>query len=152
MLERGERVVAKSGLEPSQLKLELTESTVLDNQEAATRVLEQLKERGVRISLDDFGTGYSSFSYLHQLPYDTLKIDRSFVSRIGEQGENCEIVHAIIVLAHNLRMDVVAEGVEEAHQATQLQKLACEYGQGYHFAKPLDATAAGALIESQPDW
>ena len=104
------------------------------------------------MSLDDFGTGYSSFSYLCSLPYDTLKIDRSFVSRIGEEGENTDVIHAIIVLAHNLRMEVVAEGVENEIQAAQLKSMWCEYAQGFHFARPLPAAEASALIASSPQW
>jgi diguanylate cyclase (GGDEF)-like protein/PAS domain S-box-containing protein len=140
--EQVERALGQSGLDPRQLKLEVTESTVLENRDAASAALGRLKEIGVRVSLDDFGTGYSSFSYLHQLPYDTLKIDRSFIARIGEQGENTEIIHAIIVLAHNLRMDVVAEGVETAEQADRLRDLWCEYAQGYYFGEPLPADVA----------
>ena len=147
-----EQGLGEAQLDPRQLKLEITESAVLENQQEAVDVLTRLKQHGVTVSLDDFGTGYSSFSYLHKLPYDTLKIDRSFVSRIGEGGENSEIIHAIIVLAHNLRMDVVAEGVETAGQAAQLKNMWCEYAQGYFFAKPLDADAAGALIASYPQW
>jgi diguanylate cyclase (GGDEF)-like protein len=147
-----EKILGETGLDARQLKLEVTESAVLDNREAATRVLKRLKQHGVKVSLDDFGTGYSSFSYLHQLPYDTLKIDRSFVSRIGDQGENSEIIHAIIVLAHNLRMDVVAEGVETAAQAAQLKTMWCEAAQGYYFAKPLPAAKATELIAAFPQW
>ena len=95
---------------------------------------------------DSFGTGYSSFSNLHQLPFDTLKIDRAFVSRMGEDAERTEIVHALVVLAHNLRMDVVAEGVETAFQADKLQSLWCEYAQGYYFDKPLRASEAAKKV------
>ncbi len=147
-----EEVLRETGLDAHQLKLEITESAVLENQEAAAKVLSALKTGGVKVSLDDFGTGYSSFSHLYQLPYDTLKIDRSFVARIGEGGENSEIIHAIIVLAHNLRMEVVAEGVETAAQAAQLRNMWCEYAQGYYFAKPMDANAAGTLLASRPQW
>jgi diguanylate cyclase (GGDEF)-like protein len=147
-----ERILADTGLDARQLKLEVTESAVLENREAASRVLNRLKTHGVKVSLDDFGTGYSSFSYLHQLPYDTLKIDRSFVSRIGDNGENSEIIHAIIVLAHNLRMDVVAEGVETAAQAAQLKTMWCESAQGFYFARPLPADKATELIAAYPQW
>ncbi len=147
-----EAAIRDSGVDPAQLKLEITESAVLENQDGAAMALNRIKQHGVKVSLDDFGTGYSSFSYLHQLPYDTLKIDRSFVSRIGDAGENSEIIHAIIVLAHNLRMDVVAEGVETATQATQLKNMWCEYAQGNYFAKPMEAEAAAALIKATPQW
>jgi len=146
------KILADTGLAPDRLKLEVTESAILENQDEAAKVLGRLKDHGVRVSLDDFGTGYSSFSYLCQLPYDTLKIDRSFVSRIGEEGENTDVIHAIIVLAHNLRMEVVAEGVETEIQASQLKSMWCEYGQGFHFAKPLPAEKASALIASSPQW
>jgi len=144
-----EAALTESGLGAEHLKLEVTETAVLENREAAVQAIGKLKQQGVRISLDDFGTGYSSFSYLYQLPYDTLKIDRSFVSRIGETGQSSEIVHAIIVLAHNLRMDVVAEGVETAAQAAQLNTMWCEFAQGYYFAKPVDAETATGLISAR---
>ncbi|MCU0535204.1 MAG: EAL domain-containing protein, partial [Hydrococcus sp. Prado102] len=102
------------------------------NYESVKKILEQFQTRKIRISLDDFGTGYSCLSYLHQLPVNTLKIDRAFVNR-----ETLEIAETIIVLAHNLEMDVVAEGVETEQQRSQLQALGCEYGQGYLFAKPM---------------
>lgn len=144
--------VADSGIDASQLKLEITETAVLENQDSAAQMLHRIKESGVRVSLDDFGTGYSSFSYLHQLPYDTLKVDRSFVSRLDDDDDSYQIVHAIIVLAHNLRMDVVAEGVETARQAAKLCEMACEYAQGYHFAKPMPAEEATVLIAARPKW
>jgi EAL domain-containing protein (putative c-di-GMP-specific phosphodiesterase class I) len=147
-----ESILRETGLQPSALKLEVTESAVLENQKAATELFERLKANGVRVSLDDFGTGYSSFSYLHQLPYDTLKIDRSFVSSMGDKEGEGDIVHAIITLAHNLHMDVVAEGVETASQAKRLGAMWCEYGQGFFFEKPVDADAAAAIIQSPPQW
>jgi diguanylate cyclase (GGDEF)-like protein len=144
-----ERALADNKLDPRQLKLEVTESAVLENRDTAMANIHRLKERGIEVSLDDFGTGYSSFSYLYQLPYDTLKIDRSFVARLGEAGEGREIVNAIVVLAHTLRMAVVAEGVETAAQASELTALGCEYGQGYHFSPPLEADAATELIATR---
>jgi diguanylate cyclase (GGDEF)-like protein len=147
-----EQTLRESGLDPEQLKLEVTESAVLENREVASETLHRLKKQGVRMSLDDFGTGYSSFSYLHQLPYDTLKIDRSFISQLGEGADKGDIVHAIITLAHNLRMDVVAEGVESDAQAQQLATMWCEYGQGFYFAEPVDAQSAGAMISAGRSW
>jgi diguanylate cyclase (GGDEF)-like protein len=143
-----EHALGRAQLDARQLHLEITETAVLENPDAATVVLERLKARGVKVSLDDFGTGYSSFSQLHQLPYDTLKIDRSFVARIGADGEHVEIIHAIISLAHNLGLAVVAEGVETEPQATQLERLGCEYAQGFYFARPLDVRAAQAMLSS----
>ena len=105
---------------------------------------------GVEWSLDDFGTGYSSLSYLQRLHVDTVKIDRSFVSRMGLERNGSEMVGAIVVLAHNLGMDVVAEGVETIEQVAQLQSLGCEYAQGFYFARAVDPATAEGLIASQP--
>ena len=102
------------------------------------------------MGIDDFGTGYSSLSYLHRFPIDTLKIDRSFVSKMQAVGESAEMVQAIVTLAHNLGMDVIAEGVETAEQLAQLTALDCEYGQGYHFSKPLEGRTAEALLSALP--
>jgi EAL domain-containing protein (putative c-di-GMP-specific phosphodiesterase class I) len=103
---------------------------------------------GVQLSIDDFGTGYSSLSYLHRFPIDTLKIDRSFVTRMIENTENAEIVRTIVVLAQNLGMDVVAEGVETPEQLMLLRELNCENGQGYLFSKPVDAKGAEKIISN----
>lgn len=137
-----------SGLDPHYLKLEITESQIMENTEMAVAIINRLRDLGIKLSLDDFGTGYSSLSYLHRLPIDYLKIDRSFVSRMVESKENGEIVSTIIKLAQNLKMQVVAEGIETADQLAQLNQLNCEYGQGYFFSKPLEAQAAGHLIGS----
>ncbi len=147
-----EAAVSASGIDAAQLKLEITETAVLENLETAATMIRRIKASGVRVSLDDFGTGYSSFSYLHQLPYDTLKVDRSFVCRLEDGEDSSEIVHAIIALAHNLRMDVVAEGVETQRQADKLLKMGCEYAQGYHFAKPMSAEDGAELIVARPKW
>ncbi len=120
-------------------------------QDATNRLLE-LKSLGVRLHIDDFGTGYSSLSYLHHLPVDTLKIDRSFVSRIGTAGEKGEIVGTIATLAHNLGMAVIAEGVETALQLTQVRAHKCESAQGYYFSKPVDGKRAEALFLTQTKW
>lgn len=152
VVEQIAATIAASGVSAHQLKLEITETVVLENHELAATVLRALKELGVRVSLDDFGTGYSSFSYLHQLPYDTLKVDRSFVSRLEEGDESNEIVQAIIVLAHNLRMDVVAEGVETERQAVKLRGMHCEYAQGYHFSRPMEAEDARVMVGRKPRW
>jgi len=102
--------------------------------------------------MDDFGTGYSSLAYLHRFPVDTLKIDASFVRRMDVDRKNADIIQTIVALAHTLNMDLVAEGVESAEQLAQLRAMQVEYGQGYHFAKPLDAEAAERLIASRPVW
>jgi EAL domain-containing protein (putative c-di-GMP-specific phosphodiesterase class I) len=140
------RILNITGLEAHSLKLEITERIVMENIEGATGILEQLRALGVELSIDDFGTGYSSLSYLHRLPIDTLKIDRSFISCMGENNENKEIVRTIILLAQNLKMGVVAEGIETEEQLAQLRELECRDGQGYLFSKPVDAEAAGKFI------
>ena len=114
-------------------------------------MLKQLCGLGVHLCIDDFGTGYSSLSYLHRFPVRTLKIDRSFIGRMGSGGENSEIVRTIITLANNLAMEVVAEGVETAEQFAQLKSLKCTQGQGYLFSRPVDAKAAtGYVHDHQP--
>ena len=118
----------------------------MENAESAAQLLFQLKSRQIGICIDDFGTGHSSLSYLHRFPIDTLKIDRSFVKNMVRGGEDLEIVRTIISLAHNLGMEVIAEGVETAEQAVLLKGLKCEYGQGYFFSKPVDAKGAEALL------
>ena len=138
-------------LPPQALKLELTESTVMGDPSAAVEMLQQIKSLGISLAIDDFGTGYSSLSYLHRFPLDTLKIDRSFISSIGN-GEDTEIARTILPMALNLHLDVVAEGVETIEQLVLLKKLQCKYGQGYYFSKPLSAEEAGSLLAEQPTW
>ena len=145
-----EAVLDRTGLAPSSLKLEITESAFLDDLDAAREMVEKLRIIGVGCSLDDFGTGYSSLSYLHQLMVETLKVDRSFVSRIGGGKRGGEMLHAIVSLGHSLGMDIVAEGVETRDQMSQLKTLGCEYAQGFYFSMPVTAAAAERLIERQP--
>lgn len=144
-----DRVLHETQLEGESLKLEITESAIMDSDESATVVLQALKARRIQIGIDDFGTGYSSLSYLHRLTVDMLKIDRSFVSRIGTTGENLEIVGAIASLAHNLGMAVTAEGVETQQQLAQLRDLGCEFGQGYVVSQPLDSSEATAILTAR---
>ncbi|MBC6477525.1 MAG: EAL domain-containing protein [Hormoscilla sp. GM7CHS1pb] len=125
-------------LSGSCLKLEITESILMQNSSAAIALLEQFKQRQIQLSMDDFGTGYSSFSYLQRLPIDTLKLDRSFVDNIEGHGKDFDIAKAIITLAHSLGLDVIAEGIETPQQREILRSLDCEYGQGYLFSRPLD--------------
>jgi diguanylate cyclase (GGDEF)-like protein/PAS domain S-box-containing protein len=146
LIEQVEGILEETGLDPRSLKLEITESAVMDNLDAATGMLEQLHALGVELSMDDFGTGYSSLSHLHRFPIDTLKVDRSFVMRMADSNENKEIVRTILMLAQNLGMDVVAEGVETREQLALLRKLGCEYGQGFLFSKPVDAEGAEQII------
>ncbi|MGL5871616.1 MAG: EAL domain-containing protein [Xenococcaceae cyanobacterium] len=140
------------GLIRHSLKLEITESMVMDDVEEAIAILDRLKELDLRLSMDDFGTGFSSFSYLHRFPMDTLKVDRSFVSNMNQSVKNSEIVSTIILLAHKLGMDVVAEGIETEEQMKALQALDCEYGQGYFFSKPLNVSDASQLLTKKPQW
>ncbi len=150
LVDQIKQVLDDTNLDPQYLKLEITESAVMENAEMAVTVLKQLKALGVQLSVDDFGTGYSSLSYLHRFPLDTLKIDRSFVSRIGEADENGEIVRTIVTLAENLGMHVVAEGIETLRQLSELRNLNCRYGQGYLFARPLSTAVATEWCSRTP--
>ena len=157
LIERVEAVLNETGIDPWQLKLEITESVVMENAELAAVTLARLRGLGVRLSIDDFGTGYSSLSYLNRFPVDILKIDRSFVSRLDQGDENVEIVKTIVTLAGNLGMQVIAEGVETEDQLQQLRRLKCQYGQGYLFSKALTAADAdlfllnGSPLRQSPD-
>ncbi|MDT5121153.1 MAG: hypothetical protein QOC96_635 [Acidobacteriota bacterium] len=146
LIEQIKGTLRETDFDPRWLKLEITETVVMENAEAATSMLLQLRDLGVHLSIDDFGTGYSSLSYLHRFPVTTLKIDRSFIGRMGANDENAEIVRTIMTLASNLGMDVVAEGVETEEQLLQLRELKCAYGQGYLFSKPVNAETAGAMV------
>lgn len=146
ILHEIDRVLDDTGLAPDDLKLEITESALMDNTDSATEIFHELKKRRVKLGLDDFGTGYSSLSYLHRFPLDTLKIDRSFVSRIDTPGEHEAIVRTIVNLAQNLSFQTVAEGIETVDQLHSLQALDCLYGQGYYFSKPMPASEAEALL------
>ena len=146
LIERIEEVLHESQINPWHLKLEITETVVMENPELAAVTLAKLRGLGVRLSIDDFGTGYSSLSYLNRFPVDTLKIDRSFVTSMNEADENLQIVKTIVTLAGNLGMQVVAEGVETEEQLDQLRLLKCQYGQGYLFSKPLDVADADLFI------
>jgi diguanylate cyclase (GGDEF)-like protein/PAS domain S-box-containing protein len=146
LLGQIKKVITETRINPRALKLEITESMVMEDIEAATAMLHQLRDLGIQLSIDDFGTGYSSLSYLHRFPIDTLKIDRSFVIKMIENNENIEIVRTIIMLAQNLGMDVIAEGVETKEQLALLRKLKCENGQGYYFSTPLEAVDAENLL------
>lgn len=141
-----ESVLEDTGLEPNDLKLEITESALMDNTDSATEIFHEIKKRRVRLGLDDFGTGYSSLSYLHRFPLDTLKIDRSFVSRIKAAGEHQAIVRTIVNLAQTLNFQTVAEGIETSVQLESLQELDCLYGQGFYFSKPIPADQAELLL------
>ena len=137
------QVLRATGLEPSALELEITESSVMDRSETSLAVLQQLRALGVRVVLDDFGTGYSSLAYLRQLPLDTIKVDRSFVTDLDVRDPNVGIIRAVVSLAHGLGITVVAEGIETDEQARRLRELGCDMGQGYAWAHPADPIRIG---------
>jgi EAL domain-containing protein (putative c-di-GMP-specific phosphodiesterase class I) len=139
-------ILQNTGLSGNNVKLELTETALIENVDLAKQQLQQLKAHNIQLSIDDFGTGYSSLSYLQLFPVDGLKIDRSFVSAMTPDNHNVKIVQGVISLAHALDLQVVAEGVETDDQRQQLKSLGCEHGQGYYFAKPLGATDATQLL------
>ena len=147
ILQRLQEICRQTQLPDLSLKLEITESCILETFTAEAKTLMKLKDLGIGLCIDDFGTGYSSLSRLHEFPIDTLKIDRSFVSRLGEDSQHNETVKTIVALAHSLKMDVVAEGVETTNQLNQLRQLNCESLQGYLFSKPLDSATATKLLE-----
>ncbi|HKG14339.1 MAG TPA: EAL domain-containing protein, partial [Pyrinomonadaceae bacterium] len=146
LIDQVSSVLRDTGLPSSNLKLEITESMVMENIDTAIQMLAQLRNLGVGLSIDDFGTGYSSLSYLHRFPIDTLKIDRSFVTQMTDNTENAEIVRTIVTLARSLGMNVIAEGVETGAQLMQLRDLGCDFGQGYLFSKAVGAPAALELL------
>jgi EAL domain-containing protein (putative c-di-GMP-specific phosphodiesterase class I) len=128
------------------LRLEITESAIMDNALVARTTLEGLHGLNIPLCMDDFGTGYSSLSYLHQFPIDHLKIDRSFIQQMDSEDEGVQIVSTIISLGHNLGMQVVAEGLETRAQVDRVKELGCDFGQGYYFARPMDEPSAAALL------
>lgn len=144
------RVLAETELHPGALALELTESTLIEERDTARAVLGDLQRMGVGLMLDDFGTGYASLSYLNVLRFDVLKIDRSFVARMENDADSCAIIRTILSLARELRMGVVAEGIETAEQARMLRELGCNMGQGFLFSKPVEARDAEALLLRAP--
>ncbi|MDJ0658109.1 MAG: EAL domain-containing protein [Crocosphaera sp.] len=150
LIQEIDEILEKTGLSPNNLKLEITETSLIEHSLETIKLLKQLKERNLEICLDDFGTGYSSLSYLHRFPVDTLKIDRSFINCIGKPEENLEIIQSIIPLAHNLGMEVVAEGIETEKQLKYLQQLNCDFGQGYFFNRPLTPPEAEKLLQHDP--
>jgi diguanylate cyclase (GGDEF)-like protein len=155
LVERIEQILDETQVKRNCLKLEITESLMMKDLEAGLKLLDRLKSLGLRLSLDDFGTGYSSLSNLHTFPIDTLKIDRAFVNRLNDDLDSqkyTQIVRTIVMLGHNLALEVIAEGVETAHQARALKIFNCEYGQGYLFGKPLSKQGATKLLQKDPQW
>jgi EAL domain-containing protein (putative c-di-GMP-specific phosphodiesterase class I) len=149
LLQQCRTVLYATQLSHNSLNLEVTESAMMSNPEAAIDLMHQLKSLGIKIALDDFGTGYSSLSYLHRFPLDSLKIDRSFVSRMMEDDA---MIHTILTLGRDLGLKVVAEGVETIEQVTKLQELGCEFAQGYYFSIPINALEATDLLAAGHHW
>ncbi|HKI05636.1 MAG TPA: EAL domain-containing protein [Thermoanaerobaculia bacterium] len=146
LFDQIKEALTTSGLDPACLGLEITEGVIIRNADSAASRFSRLKSMGVQLYLDDFGKGYSSLNYLHRFPMDTLKIDRSFTSRIEESEGNLAIVRAIVTLAHQLGMEVVAEGIQTEEQKAKLQSLGCEYGQGFFFSEPVSPDGAENLL------
>jgi diguanylate cyclase (GGDEF)-like protein len=152
LVEQIQQILQQSKLEGRWLTLEITESLIVENAQLAADMLQRLRQQDIQIHIDDFGTGYSSLSYLHNFPIDDLKIDRSFVSRLGLDTDNSQIVRSVVMLAHSLGIHVTAEGIETARQLKCLRDLGCEYGQGYYFSNPLPPAMATELLQTTPAW
>jgi diguanylate cyclase (GGDEF)-like protein/PAS domain S-box-containing protein len=146
------RILILTGLDPACLKLEISESIVAADADATADILEELKGLGVRLAIDDFGTGYATMSYLERFPIDGLKIDRTFVARLGPQGDDPAMVRAVIAFAKMLDLQITAEGIETVDQLRRLRELGCDLGQGYHFAKPLPVEVMADLLAAAPRW
>jgi diguanylate cyclase (GGDEF)-like protein/PAS domain S-box-containing protein len=152
LVEDVEFALAESGLNPQSLSIEVTESSLIENTEQTLMTLNRLKAMNIRLEIDDFGTGYSSLSYLRRLPFDTLKIDRSFIHELGTGSDGLDIVKAITEMAHSLRLEVIAEGVETEEQLLQLRELGCKYVQGFLFSKPVSVEAAASLYRETREY
>ena len=148
LIDRIDQILTETQLNPECLKLEITESAIMDNVNFAAVILQKLRERSIGLSIDDFGTGYSSLSYMHSFPVSSLKIDRSFVQRLDGNPENLGLIPAIISIAKTMGMSAIAEGIETTQQLNQLKTLGCDFGQGYLFSKPVEAQRATELIGS----
>jgi EAL domain-containing protein (putative c-di-GMP-specific phosphodiesterase class I) len=145
-------ILTETGVEPRHLKLEITESALMESVEFVTRTLRQLRDMGIQLAIDDFGTGYSSLSYLHRFPMHTLKVDQAFIREMATSRESEQIVKTVLLLAQALAMSTIAEGIEDLNQAQALRALRCESGQGYFFSKPVPADRATDLLIQPPDW
>ncbi len=145
LIDSYDKIIKESGLAPNQIQLEITETVLMENPDQKQLLLKALQSKGIFLSLDDFGTGYSSLSYLHRFPFNVLKIDRSFVSQLGMAGNQAEIIKTITMMAHNLGLLVIAEGVETAEQLSYLKDQHCEYGQGYFFSEPVTGEVAESM-------
>jgi len=145
-------IISNSGVNPANIKLEITETMMVENFAHATEALKKLKALGTSIALDDFGTGYSSLSYLHQFPLDTIKIDRTFVVNMDKSKNSLRVVNGIAQLALALETNIVAEGIEEKAQMETLKDLGCQYGQGYYMSRPLNYDSAIEIIQKKTTW
>jgi diguanylate cyclase (GGDEF)-like protein len=152
LVEQVTATVRETGIDPSSLKLEITESVIVDNDDLARHVLLQLKALGVQVYLDDFGTGYSSLGYLHRLPLDAIKIDRSFVGQMEADDRSYQLVRTVRLLARSVGLSVVAEGVETNEQLRAIRGLGCEFAQGFLFSKPVSVEEVDALLAQDPHW
>src|SRR5215210_6851819 len=152
MVDKVERALRRASLDANSLKLEITETMVMEDEPHVVGVLRDLSALGVRISLDDFGSGYSSLNYVKDLPVDDLKIDKSFIDGLGEDPVNDAIVRLIVDFAHTLGLKVTAEGVENGRQVSSLTAMSCDQAQGFYFSKPLPAKSAGELVAANPLW
>jgi diguanylate cyclase (GGDEF)-like protein len=148
-LEQVQRVLFLSGLKPSALKLEITESVLMENYAMVNQTFSRLSNMGVQVEIDDFGTGYSSLGYLQNFPVQAIKIDKTFIREIGSGGKSADIVRAMISMANDLRIDTIAEGVETREQLKTLKEMKCPYGQGFLLSRPLDAISAGNFLKSK---
>ncbi|MEH2083392.1 MAG: EAL domain-containing protein [Nostoc sp.] len=152
LVEQIDRIIYENKINPAYLELEITESVIMENTDAIKIILQQLKQRKIKLIMDDFGTGFSSLSYLHSFPLNALKIDKSFVKRMQENKENMGLVPAMIGIANSMGMSAIAEGVETQEQLAQLRSLNCNFAQGYLFSKPIEQQLALELLISAPQW
>jgi EAL domain-containing protein (putative c-di-GMP-specific phosphodiesterase class I) len=142
-------VLGDIGVDPKNLKIEITESALIENSNNIIDILTEIRAMGIKLCIDDFGTGYSSLSYLHQFPCDALKIDRSFLENADSDFEKLEILQSVVRLAWNLGLEVVAEGIETQQHLARIRALSCESGQGFLFSRPLAVNDAKKLIRQQ---
>jgi diguanylate cyclase (GGDEF)-like protein len=152
LLETIDTILSQTNINPQTLKLEITESVMMENQKLTKYIIEELKNKKIKLCIDDFGTGYSSLSYLENFPADCLKIDQSFIKHLDQNSPKRKLVPGIINIAQTIGMEVIAEGVEKAQHLESLRTLNCDFGQGYYFAKPLDSQSFFTLLETTPTW
>jgi EAL domain-containing protein (putative c-di-GMP-specific phosphodiesterase class I) len=149
LADRVSAIVEESGIDAHTLALEITESMIMENVDAAIETMHRLRSMGIQIHIDDFGTGYSSLSYLHRFPIDAIKIDRTFINKLSADGKNKEIIQSILSLASGMHFDVIAEGVEMNHQLVNMQNMQCQFGQGFLISMPMDPTAIDAWVKAE---